>query len=336
MAGERLYKRGRIWWTWTYGINGKRKPQSTKCRDRRAAEAVARRLEREAASPAAASHPTATLKQACDRFQVDRENRGRAADTLEYYETKLGHLLRVFGDDRPIDSIDAIAVDEYIGARTEDASRHTIAKELGALRGVLRLARRRGEFHGDPAAVLPEGWSRGYEPRRRHHTMAQAKRLLLALPDRAAHLAFVYVTGARWGEASRAERADVDLRAASVRLRGTKTKRSARVVPIFEHVADLARRAHAGAARRGPAFARWGNARRDIAAACVRAKVPVVSPNDMRRSAATWLVERGVPSNLVALFLGHTTSRMVEIVYGHLEGAQLARAFAAVGIKAMR
>lgn len=46
-----------------------------------------------------------------------------------------------------------------------------------------------------------------------------------------------------------------------------------------------------------------------------------VSPNDLRRTFASWLKQAGVDSMVVAKLLGHTTSRMVEMVYGHLNDA---------------
>ena len=46
-----------------------------------------------------------------------------------------------------------------------------------------------------------------------------------------------------------------------------------------------------------------------------------ISPNDLRRTFASWLKQAGVDSMVVAKLLGHTTSRMVELVYGHLNDA---------------
>ena len=53
-----------------------------------------------------------------------------------------------------------------------------------------------------------------------------------------------------------------------------------------------------------------------------------MSPNDLRRTYASWLKQRGVDSMIVAKLLGHTTSRMVELVYGHLNDAALQAAMA--------
>jgi len=53
-----------------------------------------------------------------------------------------------------------------------------------------------------------------------------------------------------------------------------------------------------------------------------------VSPNDLRRTCATWMKQEGVDSAVVAKLLGHTSSRMVYLVYGQLANETLARAVA--------
>lgn len=333
---SRLYKRGRIWWTWFYDDEGKRHDASTKRRDKRAAALVARRYERSAAAEAHPTRDPTTLKTACDQLRVDRRNRGRAQDTISYYNTKLGHLVRVLGDETHIETLTAEVIDGYIAkCLAEGASRNTVGKELRALGGVLRLAQRRQQFSASLESVLPHAWEHDAPERGSVHSLEQATCLVDTIaPKRAAHVAYLYVSGARLAASHRAERIDFDLEASLLRVRGTKTKRAARTVPIFEHVAELAVRAFIGAAADGPAFEPWGNVRRDLAVACRAAGVPIITPNGCRRSASTWLIERGAPSSTVAYFLGHTTSRLVEQVYGRVDGARLAEAFAAVGIRA--
>lgn len=319
----RLHRRGRIWYA-SYYVAGVRVRESTHCTDKRAAEAAARQLERDAADPARVSAQT-TVEEACQCLLTDRRARGRSAATLRYYDQKVGHLARILGPSTLLIQITARTVDAYIRQRLdEEASRHTVAKELGALRSALKLARRRGDYHRDPAEVLPGGWSAEYRPRTRSLGRAELGKLLAELaPTRAAQVAFIVATGARWSEAVSARREDIDLRRRMVTLRGTKTELSARVVPILPHVLDLAQRAVGGAARQGPSYPHWQNVRRDIAAACVRAGIDRCSPNDLRRTASGWLVQRGAPSNLVGQFMGHADGRMVERVYGRLTPAQL-------------
>lgn len=189
---------------------------------------------------------------------------------------------------------------------------------MNVLRGVLRLARRRGEYPFDPAQVLPV-WDAHYVPRSRVHTIEQAWKLLDALYDdeRRAELAFYYGTGARHGEGKRARpQRDIDLVAGEVALDGTKTAGSKRTVPITPISQPLHEIALAGLPKGQEQYRRWQNLRRDVLAACKRAGVPEVSLNDLRRSFATWHLEAGVSNVLVAKYLGHTTTEMVDRIYG--------------------
>ena len=164
----RLYKRGKTYWCSFYDAAGQRVRCTTRCTDLRAAQAAAARFEREAADPRNAAANATTLRTALERLLKDREARGRAGGTVSMYATKGGHLLRLLGADTPLAAIDAKRVDDFIDRRiAEGASRNTIVKELTTLRAALKVAKRRGEFLGDVAAVLPVQWSTSYKPRKR-------------------------------------------------------------------------------------------------------------------------------------------------------------------------
>jgi integrase len=237
----------------------------------------------------------------------------------------------------------------------------------------LALARRRGEYPHDPAAVLPQGWSIEYEPRERALTPEEMRLLLADLLDddlpmlrgragparragskraiegpapvvssyertrqrsmaeRAARVAFIVATSARWGESDRARREDVQLAADGtgyVLLRGSKTDGAWRTVPILPTTAPLLRVAmeHGG---EGLLFEPWGNVRRDLHAACARLRIEPVSPNDLRRTTAQWLRSAGVEPHLIAAVLGHADGRMVERVYGRITPEALGEALRA-------
>jgi integrase len=57
--------------------------------------------------------------------------------------------------------------------------------------------------------------------------------------------------------------------------------------------------------------------RRDLAAICERAGVPVVTPNELRHSCTSLLADLGVAHEELADLLGHTTTEMVEQTYRH-------------------
>ena len=63
----------------------------------------------------------------------------------------------------------------------------------------------------------------------------------------------------------------------------------------------------------GLVVTKWMNVRRDLAKACLRAKIPIATPNDLRRTFASWLKQAGNDSLVVAKLLGHSTTRIVEL-----------------------
>jgi integrase len=320
MAG-RLYKRAEIWWTWFYEPSGRRVCKSTQCTDKRAAELTLREWERGAADPAYAAAHTATIGSALERLIIDRRGKGRAEGTLSMYRAKAGHVVRVLGGDTALAGVTAREIDRFVDVRlAEGACRNTVKKELTTIRGMLKVAKRRGEFPSDIGAVMPDGFESGYQPKKRFLSGPEAQALLAELtPDRAARVAFILATGARWGETDRALRHDIQTDAERVLLRGTKTELAARTVPIVGAGHDLL--AHVLSHAEGEAgllFRPWGNSRRDLAQACERAGIPAVSPNDLRRTFGTWLRLHGVAPHFIGVAMGHADSRMVERVYGRM------------------
>jgi integrase len=56
--------------------------------------------------------------------------------------------------------------------------------------------------------------------------------------------------------------------------------------------------------------------------------IPKVSPNDLRRTFASWLIQNGADRFTVATLMGHTSTRMIEKVYGKLKQENLDMAIA--------
>lgn len=375
MSGEQqLFKRGRIWWARIPSPNGGRKLRvSTGCTDKKAAELKARDLERRAVDPTYRAANETRLAAAADRFLSECDDREISEETRAFYAEKCRHITRAFGllemfkheaplrlDDNTLRPnprlvlIDAKAVGEYVEFRkSEGAHPHSIQKELITLRGILSLARHRDEYTRNPSEVMPRRFSAKYVPRTTFLEEVDASALLNELPPhRAAHVAFIIATGSRLSEAARAEREDVEFHRGQVRVRGTKTKRARRHVPITSLSAPYLYRAVADAPLNGRMFKPWdkGAMHRDLKAACLRAGIArwvdtatgqfvpsdvprakirklypgarvvgSVSPNDLRRTFATWLIQRGVDTYLVSKVLGHVDTKMLERVYGQLD-----------------
>jgi integrase len=324
----RLFKRDGIWFAWVPKPGGGTRRQSTSCTDKRAAILQAAILEREALDPGHAAANAISTREACAEFLSSRVRRGRADGTLHHYRTKLGHVGRLMP--AMLADVDAAACERFIETRlAEGAAQTTVKKELRALGATLRHARRSGLYERDPAAVIPE-LEETYQPRTRALSPLEFVALVNALPkERAAHVVFIVCTGARWSESVRARSEDVT--GSMVLLRGTKTKRALRTVPVPPTLRGALAWSLTHAAgdtltlADGMLFASWSNVRRDLALACAAIGTAPVTPNDLRRTFATWLRMSGVTPDIIGAALGHTTSRMAELVYGRIAPADLDR-----------
>lgn len=334
----RLFKRGRTYYVYIYE-NGRRIQRSTRCHDKQAAEAVARKLERDAADPDHARTRGATLSDAFGLLLRTREEEARAGRrataTVTFYRSKAGHWIRVLEHDRAgqyrpflLAGLAPRHVDQYVSTRrAEQASEHTIHKEIVTLRVALKLAKRAEIWRGDVERLLPVAFAPAYKARERWLPPAEAQRLLAELlPDHAARVALILATSASWGESDRVERADIASDLSAVHLRGTKTATRDRVVPIVtDRQRALLRYALAHAeGKSARLFRAWSNVRHDLEAACRRAKIDRCSPNDLRRSFAHWMRAEHFPLELISPCMGHATTKMLELVYGKLSADELA------------
>jgi integrase len=272
----------------------------------------------------------------------------KADGTKSMYRVKGRRLLKTLGNPW-VHEVDAAMLDKYITRRRSDepehggAADHTIQKELITVRRALKYALKSKTLQELPH--WPE-FSPDYDPRKVWLTEPQFEALCSELePERRLWASLCALAGCRSGEAERVTWEMVNFATNRIRVPGSKTDLSRdRPVPIAP--ALLARlRAVPKAEREGPVAGRWANVNRDLglavnrcnAKATAEAKVtgrrppppmPKVTPNDLRRTFASWLVQQGVPALTVAALMGHSTTRMIEKVYGKLSAANLDAAIA--------
>ena len=317
----RIYKRGDKWWTsWTEGGETKRK--TTGCTDRAAAKATADRWERERADPDHAAAVRATLTDAVKAFLDELRLADAPAGTINMYECKCGHLERLLP--ARLAQVDATSVDLYFSTRSkEHASKTrfvattTLYKEWIALSQVLQGAQRKKLFKESIAPLRPKWVKPTSKARETFLTWDQADALLRhADASERPIAAFILATGARWGEAQRSQPSDLDRTGWLVYLRGTKTDAAGRTIPIPVRMRAWLEGVEAPFAQ---------VAQLKLTQACKRAGVPTVTPNDLRRTFASLLVQGGTPLDVVAKLLGHTSTAMVYRVYGRFTPSTLAR-----------
>jgi integrase len=319
---KRLYWRGGKLWCRVPTLAGRvRKP--TGCSDEKAASARADEFERRYADPSGAAAQAATLEGSIRALLKDMVRRGRSEATLDIAAQKLAHFPRLWGKSLPMADIQSPIVLSYMEQRKEDGVvDFTIKKEIEHLTQMLKVAKFLKVYPYDIATVIPPFIPGSPTPKTRTPTLPEAAAVLRALgTERAAHLAYFVATGARRSEAARAERGDVHFDEMRVFIHGKKTKKSRADVPITSITRpwlDFALENAPGKEQGDLLFHPWGNLSRDLNAACVRAEVERFTPNDLRRSFASWHRDGGVSVELVSKMLRHTTIKLAESTYADM------------------
>ncbi len=338
-----IFKRGKTYYADFTDRNHRRVQCSLRTKDREVAKARLRDLE--LSTTDSGPHASQGLTAALDWF-TGTVHAGSPDGTRECYEQKARHLTRLLGD-VALDDLTKDSVLRYIAARNkEGAHEHSIHKELVTLRGALKAAKERTPvmFHGEVAAVVPR-FETSYEPRRTFLTPDQFMRLCdhLVMPvapnatpettakseaRRAQRVFFcmlIAFAAPRRGELAKLRwEKHVDLNRNTIRIpKGKTVSREMHIAPELrqwlEHFGERA-------GWTGPVVIPWGSVTRDLKDACLRAGVPRVTCNDLRRTFASWLVQARESLFVVATLLGHNSTRMVELVYGRLDAATLASA----------
>jgi integrase/recombinase XerC len=320
-----FYWRGAVIWVRTDPID--KLPRSTGCHTPEAAYLWHAGRELVAVNPRYAASLAATLGEWILKMLALKQ-KTRSAGTLHMYGVKLGHLGRVWGENSKapfavsLASIDAGRVDAYIDQRRDEgAGSNTIARELTCLRQLLRHAKRAGAWDGDLDEVMPIGFSSEYVPVTRTLAFEDFPKLWKALQDdtERAFVALAIGFAMDVGDIERAELGDYDRRRGVLRVRGTKNTSRAAEVPVLPHVRKLVE----WAVKRLPVS--WPRASKGVGEACVRAGIPHLSPKDLRRTAASWLVAAGADQRNVGRFLRHGSDAMVRKVYGQLTAEQVGK-----------
>lgn len=314
MAGKRdgLYKRGRYWWARTDPITGS--PASTKCSSLESARKWLQYRESLRADPRFRASEEATVGDWAERT-IEHKRDGSSEATIQVYEQKLKNFRRLLGDDTKLNNLTADVIDHYIKTRrTEGVTDHTISKELTCVWQMLKLAKRARCFPYDLEELKPVDFKIGYEPRDRSLTQAEVTALLTELSfGRAAFVCVTVGLGLRFSEAARLLPGDVNLEKGTVRVRGTKTAGARRRIPILSIFRPMVQMALPYLPL---ADVVKNNLRRELLRACKRAGIAPATANDFRRSCCTLMYEGGIDRDVARRILGHSSTAMVDKVYG--------------------
>lgn len=310
-----FYWRGRKIWCRTDPVT--KRERSTGCADIDAAILWRARREREAADPALAAQEQALLGDWIERYLEHRDPL-TAPSTRRYNREKLEHWLNIFSPSCSLSKLTPLAFDVYLMTRrAKKVLDQTIGKEIAVMQRVLRHAKRAGAYAGDLSLLRPAGLP-GCARRSRWLTRRELNALLAECSPRiGAAVALAVACGARRSELLRMTPEHIGDR--SIAIPGTKTSRSASLVPIVSIYRPMVEMA----LEHLPLGAI--NLNRELALAAERAGLERVTPNDLRRTHITILREAGIDRESAKQMLRHSpSSNLIDTVYDQSRPEQLA------------
>ena len=318
---RRRYPSGNFAVTWTEA--GRTRRLSTRTGDAVQAEAFLARFI--AGFEAPPPPPGPTLAQILDAYARDRVAEGVASPVTLRNSCK--QIAAILGEIEPW-HLSQATVRRYARGRQADGRRPaTVIRELGALRAALHWAIREHWIDRAPAFRMPVAVPAA---RDRWLTKDEAARLLRACtaPHLRLFVLLALTTAARRQAIAELTWDRVDLKVGLVDYGPGRGRKRRAIVPITDRLVEALDQARGVATteyvvefRARPA----GNLKKSFAVACGRAGLAGVTPHTLRHTAATWMVNDGVPLAEVARFLG-TTKAMVEEVYGKHSPDYLRRA----------
>ena len=237
----------------------------------------------------------------------------RKSKTLEYYEY------------RKLEFEQWQNLHEYKSKRS--LSKATIRREIEQLQAAINYAHRDNVINTCPYVWKPNKST----PRMRWLTNSEAAKLLQAArtSEKAKdHLPiFILIalyTGARSNSIFRLRWTQVDLERGYIDFTNSDDSRNkqATIIPISKKLLGHLKRHKKYGTDIGYVIhinqRHVKSVKTAFKSACKRAGIEGVTPHVLRHTAASWRVQRRVPTYEVAKLLGHSSAQMVEKVYGHM------------------
>lgn len=305
-----LHKRkGSPFWWYDFTVNGRRFRGSCKTNDRKTAKAIEAKLNADAVlGIMLGARPRITLNATLGRYWQDHAQHLRSGHQAVKYHAR--HYLRHFGKDTFLHEITDDDVSRYVAKRRGMVSNSTVNREVKVLRSIFRMARYSwkvdiSEMPDFRRHMLPEPAARD-----RYLTPDEAKRLIDSAVDHLeGPIRCALYTGLRLGNVVGLDWSQINLdrREIAVKVKDLKPGGKVHVIPIVESLFVMF--VNMGQKERGPVFTYRGKPikkfRRSFKTACRKAGIEDFRFHDLRHTCASWLVQAGIPLDVVQDILGH-------------------------------
>lgn len=347
----KLYRRRESphWWV-AFTAGGHRFRRSLKTDDRGTANELASGIYRDALRGHDATRRAAlTLDHALGRYMTEHAAYLPSAETVAHQGKA---LVRIIGKSMALGAIDDSVVSNFVARRRGERARRgrssrggsttmerrvtnaTVNRELGLLRTV--MTRARDQWKVEVGGVswklhrLPEA-----DHRTRYLSVEEADRLVAVAPD---HLRPAIVTalftGLRLANVMALDWSDVDLTARRITVRVKSRRPGGKLLTVPIAAPLVGELALLRGADSGPVFVYRGRPvlkmRKAFATALRRAGIADFHWHDLRHTAASWMIQRGVPLAVVREILGHSDVKLT-MRYAHVGASQKVEAVEAIG-----
>ncbi len=331
-------------WRVRWSVAGRKFDETTRCRDRRAAEQVAARLVRESELEAAGlqTHfktrdlPVAKL---IDDYAAELARRGRSKKHVAETPGRLRALFEAGGIGSLVKATPAalrLAFDRLTTRKKRRCSPRTIAHYRTAAVGFFRWLQREGKWSQDPTEQVTAPSAPEPTFQRRALTPHELAKLIGTAPaERALVYRFAATTGLRRGELEHLTVPDVNPEEGVVRVRASVAKsRAEQVVPLPREVAEVWtawRREHRPTDSGGkalPPVPAVDVLRDDLRAAGIEPETAEgkIDFHSLRVTFGTSLARAGVPLAVTQRLMRHSTPLLTTKHYTRLEIFDLAAA----------
>lgn len=321
-----IYKRDDSpFWQYDFTVKGRRFRGSTETDRRQDAEIVEAKLKHDAIMGVVTGQKARfTLNQAFGWYYQQHGAHLPGKDTIYRTGQK---LLQVIGKDFPLHQLSNSVVARYIAKRRGEPARGSYATSEPGVRArrlisnssvnrelqLLRAVVYRAKIHLE-AEIGIVNWKelRLREPdhRTRYLSNDEAERLLEASSTHLRPIIeFALLTGARAANILGLDWSQVDLpnRRITFKIKSKKQGGKNHVLPVTDDLARLL--GTLGPKEKGPVFTYDGAPVRSVktafTAACRRAEIKDFRFHDLRHTAGSWMVQSGIPLEIVKEVLGH-------------------------------